>query len=273
MTPRSAARAALLVTSFATSAAFADPPAPKVCVAVAGDPDESMRASAETLADAIAHREGLRGVADADARAALRGDSLANAASAADVADLAAARRSLRGEDRDATALDAVSTRLGCGLVVELMARPAGALVRVYDPVQHAWPASRELPSIDAATLDAVVLPTLARHDAPAASTDASTPTDAAVSADASSSNGSAVTAANTAQPANAQNPSAAGRSGTNDRRVTAAQPASRSVWSRAWPWIAVGGVALAVVGAYFLAQEGSTTSTTRVTVVHPGAP
>jgi hypothetical protein len=276
MTPRSAARAALLVTSLATFTAFADPPAPKVCVAVAGDPDESMRASAETLADAIAHREGLRGVADADARAALRGDSLANAASATDVADLSAARRSLRGEDRDATALDAVSSRLGCGLVVELMARPAGALVRVYDPVQHTWPVSRELPSIDAATLDAVVLPTLAHHDAPVASSDASTPADASVNADASSSNGAAVTAvgaANTAQPANAQNPSAAGRSGANDRRVTTAQPESRSVWTRAWPWIAVGGVALAVVGAYFLAQEGSTTSTTRVTVVHPGAP
>ncbi|MFO0652811.1 MAG: hypothetical protein U0326_41730 [Polyangiales bacterium] len=277
MTLRYALPAALLARLLTPSAALADPPAPKVCVAVAGDPDESMRASAETLADAVSHREGLRGVADADARAALRGDAITDAARATEVADLAAARRSLRGEDRDAAALDTVSTRLGCGLVVELMARPAGSLVRVYDPVQRAWPASREVTSVDVAVIDQVVLPALAvRTTNATASSDASTPTDASAPADGSTANGTAAQAgpaANSAQPASGQGSSAANRSGTNDRRVAPAQPESRSVWSRAWPWIAVGGVALAVVGVYFLAQEGATTSTTRVTVVHPGVP
>ncbi len=255
MIRRSAPLAALLTLT--PSIALADPPAPKVCVAVAGDPDESVRASADTLADAIAHREGLRGVADADARAALRGETIATTS---DMADLAAARRTLRGEDRDAATLDGVSTRLGCGLVVELMARPAGTLVRVYDPVLRAWPSSRELPTIDAATLDATVTPALAARTAASGST----------------TNGTATTtsgAANAAQPASAANASASNRSGANDHRVAATQPATRSVWSRAWPWIAVGAVALAVVGVYFLAEDGVTTSTTRVTVVHPGVP
>ena len=257
MIRRAAPFTALLALALAPSAALADPPPPKVCVAVAGDPDESVRSSADTLTDAISHREGLRGVADADARAALRGEPVAVAS---DFADLAAARRSLRGEDRDASTLDGVSTRLGCGVVVELMARPAGTLVRVYDPVQHAWPASRELPAVDAATLDVTVMPALAARTA-------------ALSSNANGATATTASAANSGQPASGANPSASNRSNANDHRVATTQPATRSVWSRAWPWIAVGAVALAVVGAYFLAEDGVTTSTTRVTVVHPGVP
>jgi hypothetical protein len=252
MTARTARSAALAALLLASPAALADPPGPKVCVAVAGDPDEAVRASADALTDALSRREGLRGVADADARAALRGEAVA---AASDVADLAAARRALRGEDRDAAALDGVAARLGCGLVVELMARPAGTLVRVYDPVQHTWPASRELAAIDAATLDAVVVPALAARSASAA--DAGAPaTDGG------------------AQPATGAASPAANRTAAVDRRAApAARSPQRSAWSTAWPWVAVGGVALAVVGAYFLAQDGATTSTTRVTVVHPGVP
>ncbi len=277
MTLRNALPAALLALSLTPSVALADPPAPKVCVAVAGDPDESMRASAETLADAVSHREGLRGVADADARAALRGDAITDAARASEVADLAAARRSLRGEDRDAAALDGVSTRLGCGLVVELMARPAGTLVRVYDPVQRAWPASREVTSVDVAVIDQVVLPALTVR-----TTNATAASDAATS-DAGVADGS--TSERQARPrstGNTRNPRPP-RPGDlprrivrppNDRRAApATRSPQRSAWSRAWPWVAVGGVALAVVGVYFLAQDGATTSTTRVTVVHPGVP
>lgn len=261
MTPRTARYATLSALLLAAPAAYADPPAPKVCVAVAGDPDEAVRASADALTDALSHREGLRGVADADARAALRGETVA---AASDVADLAAARRALRGEDRDAASLDGVSARLGCGLVVELMARPAGTLVRVYDPVQHTWPASRELTAIDAATLDVVVVPALAARNAPAAAdAGVATATDAGVAA----TDGGA-------QPATDTGASTANRAAAGDRRAApATRSPQRSAWSTAWPWVAVGGVALAVVGAYFLAQDGATTSTTRVTVVHPGVP
>lgn len=232
-------RHALPVTALAlalhTAPACADPPPPKVCVAVAGDPDEAVRASAETLSDAAAHREGFRAVADSDARAALRGESVA-----ADSAytDLAAARRTLRGEDRDATALDTVASRLGCGLVVTLSARPAGTLLRVYDPVTHAWPASREMGTVDGEALTTVLSPALAAR----------------------------------ANPPTRANPSATGAANASNRAATAPAP-TRSAWSRAWPWVVVGGVALAVVGAYFLADDASSSSQTRVTVVHPGAP
>ena len=257
--PHRLAAALCLLAASATVAA--DPPPVKVCVAVAGDPDESMRAGAESVSDAVAHHASLRGVADADARAALRGDT-----APADFAALAAARRSLRGADADAPALDALSLRLGCGLVVELMARPAGTLVRVYDPVQHAWPSSRELATVDAATLDAVVVPALAARNAPAPAT-----SDAGVAA---ASDAGAPATDGGAQPATTAASSAANRTAAGDRRAApATRSPQRSAWSTAWPWVAVGGVALAVVGAYFLAQDGATTSTTRVTVVHPGVP
>jgi hypothetical protein len=153
-----------LAVVVAAPLAWADPPV-KVCVAVAGDADETMRAAAETAVDVIAHRDGFRGVADADARAALRGDT---PAAPADVADLSAARRALRGTDADAAQLDAVSTRLGCGLVMELAATPQGMLVRVYDPVRHAWASSRSVNAVDAALVDGVLPAALeARRTAP----------------------------------------------------------------------------------------------------------
>ena len=61
----------------------------------------------------------------------------------------------------DSAALDAVSGRLGCGAVLELMARPAGTLARVWDPVRHVWGNAREVPTVDATLIDAVVIPTL----------------------------------------------------------------------------------------------------------------
>lgn len=250
MTLRAAHHATALALLALAPAAAADPPPVKVCVAVAGDPDESVRAGAESVAEAVAHHPALRGVADADARAALRGDT-----APADFADLAAARRSLRGADADAAALDALSLRLGCGLVVEVMARPAGAAARAYDPVRRAWAPARELPALDAAVVTAVVLPALDARNAAAGDVgvarDAGVVTiagDAGVTSD--------VPAANASAPA-------------VDRRAAPTPAASPSFLSRAWPWLLVGGVAAAVVGAYFIA-EGATTTSTRVTVTHP---
>jgi|GEM_PF-1372990 len=250
MTLRAPPLVAALCLLAASATVAADPPPVKVCVTVAGDPDESMRAGAESVSDAVAHHPGLRGVADADARAALRGDP-----SPADFADLAAARRSLRGADADAPALDALSLRLGCGLVVELMARPAGAAARAYDPVRRTWAPARELTALDATVVTAVVLPALEARNAPSpdagAASDASAPADAAVT-DASADAGA--------------------RAATVDRRAAPTPSPSQSAWSRAWPWVLVGGVALAVVGVYFLA-DGNTSTSTRVIVSHPGAP
>ncbi len=249
MTPRAAPHVTALALLALAPAAAADRPPVKVCVAVAGDPDESVRAGAESVADAVARHPALRGVADADARAALRGDT-----SPADFADLAAARRSLRGADADAAALDALSLRLGCGLVVEVMARPAGAAARAYDPVRRAWAAARELPALDATVVTAVVLPALDARNAAAA--------DAGVAGDAG-----VVTIAGDAGVASDVPPASAAPA--VDRRAAPTPAASPSFLSRAWPWLLVGGVAAAVVGAYFIA-EGATTTSTRVTVTHP---
>jgi hypothetical protein len=252
MTPRAAALTLSLLALPLPAAA--DPPPVKVCVAVAGDPDESVRAGAEAVADAVSRHPSLRGVADADARAALRGD-----AAPADFADLAAARRSLRGTDADAPALDALSLRLGCGLVVELMARPAGAAARAYDPVRRAWSPARDLAALDANVLTAVVHPALEARHAP--SPDAGAASDASVPAD--------VTDAGAPSDAGAD---AGARVAAVDRRAAPTASPSQSAWSRAWPWVLVGGVALAVVGVYFLA-DGNTSTSTRVIVSHPGAP
>lgn len=234
-TPLSATLASALLLG--ASRAHADPPPVKVCVAVAGDPDETVRQSAETVVDAVSHHAALRGVADADARAALRGEG----AAPADFADLATARRALRGEDRDAATLDPVAARLGCGLVVEVMARPAGTLVRVYDAVSHAWAAPRELATVDASVTESVIVPALAARNVPAAA-------------------GAAAAGATAARP------------GASDRRVTAPTSQQRSAWSRVWPWAVVGGVALAVVGVYFLTSDGPSSSTTTINVFHRGS-
>jgi hypothetical protein len=215
------------------SVAWSDPAPVKVCVTVAGDADEVVRASAETVADAVAQHAGFRGVADRDARAALRGESVTSQ----DFVDVSTARRSLRGEDRDATVLDGVATRLGCGLVVELVARPTATLVRVYDPVRHTWPTSREVTTVDGALVDQVLVPAVASRET------STTP--------------------QTGVPSNTN---------ANASRVTAAtQPAPSSSLTRFWPWAVVGGVAIAAVAIYFATTGGDTPSTTRITVIHRG--
>jgi hypothetical protein len=216
--------------------AWSDPVPVKVCVTVAGDADEVVRASAETVADAVAQHAGFRGVADRDARAALRGDSVTSQ----DFVDVATARRSLHGEDRDATALDGVATRLGCGLVVELVARPAVTLVRVYDPVRHMWPASREMTTVDGGVVDGVLVPAVASRETSATTTTRQIGVPSNANANAS-------------------------------RVIGATQPSSQSSLTRLWPWAVVGGVAIAAVAIYFATTGGDTPATTRITVIHRG--
>jgi len=232
MTPRTTTLPLILAGMALTPFAWADPP-PKVCVAVAGDPDEAVRSAAETLSETIGTHRMLRGVADADARAALRGEPRAENP----MPELSTARRALRANDRDGALLDPVAEQLGCALFVEVAARPAGMLVRIYDTVARTWHDAREVATINPATVDDVIVPAaLQRGTRPGAP-------DGGVT-----------------------------RASTNAAtRANAPATPPRSFWSRAWPWMVVGALAAGVVAVYFLA-ESDVSTTTRVTVIHGGA-
>jgi hypothetical protein len=232
MTPRTATLPILLAGTVFTSFAWADPP-PKVCVAVAGDPDEAVRAAAETLSETIGTHRMLRGVADADARAALRGEPRAENP----MPELTTARRALRANDRDGALLDPLAEQLGCALFVEVAARPAGMVVRIYDTVAHTWRDAREVANINPATVDDVIVPAALQRG-----TRPNTPDGGVTNAH-----------TNTATRANTD------------------ATAPRSFWSRAWPWVVVGALAAGVVAVYFLA-ESEVSNTTRITVIHGGA-
>jgi len=126
-------------------AAHADPP-PKVCIAVAGDPDEAVRTLARETEERLSSSPNWRIVADASTREALRGES----PTPADQADRAASRRALRATDADASTLDSVGDALGCAWFVTLSSRSAGTAPRVYDMGRHAFAATPEAGSFDA---------------------------------------------------------------------------------------------------------------------------
>lgn len=146
--------AALTITS-ASALSLADPPAPKVCVVVAGDPDAVARGSATRLATAISARSDLRGVSDADTRAVLRGESRPDPS----LGPLATLRRALSGTDADAVQLEAIGQRLGCGLTVEIAARPAGLSMRNFDVVHRVFEPSRTVTAIDSSAVDRWIAP------------------------------------------------------------------------------------------------------------------
>ncbi len=237
--------AAALCLVAASAPALADPPAPKVCVVVGGDPDEAVRTLAEQVTVAIAQHRSLRGVADADARAALRGEAPASAGAAgSELADLVTARRSLRGTDADAEALRPVIDRLGCGLVLELRARPAGVGLRILDGRDGHLVRATTLESLDATA----VVQTVASAATPAPATTGATATSTTVSSPSPS-------------------PSTAAR------RTSVSTPTPRrSTWSRVWPWLAVGGVAAGVL-LTFLVAANPTAGDIRLQVTHRGQP
>lgn len=169
MTTESTAARMFLAAALCTPTAFADPPPPKVCIAVAGDPDESVRAGADSLSVSVASASGLRGVADADSRAALRGES----PTPEGAQDLATARRALRATDADGALLDPVGERLGCAWFVEVSARPSGFALRLYDLVHHTWGPGREVASIEPSLVTTWILPAM---PAPVAGSAATTP-------------------------------------------------------------------------------------------------
>lgn len=219
----------------ASTTARADPPPPKVCVAVAGDPDESLRGLAEDVTATVGARNDLRGVADEAARRALRGESGAESSEA----DLRDGRRALRGLPGDLEAVTALSGRLGCTLFVTLGGLPAGVALRVWDLRTRSLGLSVDLPSLDAAEVvrrvEGVVV--ASGNSAGPTATARTAPSDPAAQA------------------------------------ATAPRPAApRSTWRRLWPWLAVGGVAAGVAAAVLLASDPEP-SATRIRVVHQGVP
>jgi len=253
---RRAAFAAAALTLAA--AAHADPP-PKVCVAVVGDHDESVRALADDVTARISSGNTLRGVADADSRAALRGEPAVTAN------ELTAARRALRGTDADIAALRTLGDQLGCAWFVELAARPAGTLVRVVNVLSGAAPDTQTHARIDAAAVVDLVQRMIASAASPgAAAPDAgplTDPLDGAVSADASA-------------PGDAPGDAAtSGDVGSLARAAASVSPrgSERPLISRIWPWLLVGGLAFVGAAVAILVAPAPETST-RLTIVHPGS-
>ena len=245
-------RTIVFATLRAAGSANADP-APKVCLAVAGDADEAVRTLARA-ADAVLGAEAAwRVVADASTRDALRGES----AVPADLADRSAARRALRSTDADGATLDAVGDALGCAWFVTLAARAQGVAARVYDVPHHRFAATPDARSFDAHAVVLLLTETVNNASRPAASPPPATP--ASSNPDASVPATPAVPTDASASPAHPAVP------------AQAAAPVRRAAtFSRVWPWLVVGGVVLGIVGAVILLRDEGTPQTT-LSVVHRG--
>lgn len=230
-----------LALAAAPTVAQADPPAPKVCIAVAGDPDEAVRTLAREAEATLAGSSSWRVVADASTRDALRGES----PTPPDQADRAVARRALRATDADAGTLDSLGDALGCAWFVTLTARAAGVAPRIYDVGHHAFVAAPPAGTFDA---PAVVLLLEGAVSHPAAS-----PPPAAAS---------------TSPPPAGDRPAVTPAAPA--RRAVTAPARSAPAISRVWPWLVVGGVLLGVLGAVVILQ-GEPTPRTTISVVHRG--
>jgi hypothetical protein len=114
--------------------ALAQPLSPKVCVAVARDPDPAVRTLASRLDALLGASPAVRGIADPDARALLRGDPSSDAAHA-----LAIARRALDFTESDRLALTRVAESLGCSRVLELSSTPRGVMIRQFDVLAQSF--------------------------------------------------------------------------------------------------------------------------------------
>lgn len=251
-------RAAIALSALLVPCSVSADPPPKVCVAVVGDPDEAVRALADDVTSRISTSAELRGVADADSRAALRGEPSAPAS------DLTAARRGLRGTDADVAPLRALADQLGCAWFVELGARPAGTLVRVIDVVRAAVRSAETLSSVDAAGVVALVQRMIATPYVPAASN-----ADAGASPEGPTDGGARADAAVDATSTAAVTADAGGVS--RAAATTSPAPAERPLIARIWPWLLVGGLAL-VGGAVAILLAPEPETSTRITVIHSGS-
>jgi len=233
--PYAAPLALLLALTAQSGLVRADPPAPKVCVAVAGDPDESLRSLADDVTTLVGARNDFRGVADADARRALRGE----AGAAASETDLVDGRRALRGLPGDLEPITALSGRLGCTFFVTLGGLPAGVALRVWDLRSRTLSVTADLGSLDAAEVVRRV-------------------------------EGVAATPGNSAGVGATTRQAPSGVAASATRPTSPAAP--RSLWPRLWPWLAVGGIAAGITTAVLLARDPDP-ATTRIRVQHQGVP
>ncbi len=214
----------IAMSAFATTAS-ADPP-PKVCIAVAGDPDEAVRTLARETEALLSSSTTWRVVADAGTRDALRGES----GTPAEQADRASARRALRSTDADAATLDSVGDALGCAWFVTLAARSAGIAPRVYDLGRHTFVATPVAGSFDAPAVVHLLEGTV------------------------------------TSQAASTPSPAAAAATPAPARPAATAPVRTTPLFSRVWPWVLVGAlVAGAVVAAVVLQDEGTPRTTISV--------
>ncbi len=215
-----------------------------------------MRALADDVSTRVGTTEGLRGVADGDSRASLRGEPTVS------TNDLTVARRALRGTDADLPGLRALADQLGCGWFVELGARPAGTLVRVLDLVRGDVRSSETLARVDGGEVVALVQRMIA--------TPASPPTPLA--------DGGAPPLGDASLGDAAVSDASVSDASVSDASVSRAatslttRPAERPLLARIWPWLVVGGVVLIGAAVAILVAPQPETQTS-LTIVNPGAP
>jgi len=215
-----------------------------------------VRALADDVSTRVGTTEGLRGVADGDSRASLRGEPTVS------TNDLTVARRALRGTDADLPGLRALADQLGCGWFVELGARPAGTLVRVLDLVRGDVRSSETLARVDGGEVVALVQRMIA--------TPASPPTPLA--------DGGAPPLGDASLGDAAVSDASVSDASVSDASVSRAatslttRPAERPLLARIWPWLVVGGVVLIGAAVAILVAPQPETQTS-LTIVNPGAP
>jgi hypothetical protein len=106
---------------------LSQPLAPKVCVAVARDPDPAVRAIAARVEALLEASLDARTVSDPIARATLRGEPASDG-----METVSGIRRALDFTDADATPLTRLAESLGCARVIELSSTPRGVAMRAF---------------------------------------------------------------------------------------------------------------------------------------------
>jgi hypothetical protein len=280
--------------------------APKLCVAVARDPDTTTRAVAERVHVLASRSPAVRTVGDDTARGALRGEAGTSPMDATLTA-LVAHRRALAFVDADARPLAAIADALGCAQIAVVSATPRGISLRRFDVLASRYDDATDAASLTDAALAArlgLAAPTAASSTSTAPSNTATTSTAASTTtqsgattaanpttttANTATTTATNTTAANTANTATATTaaattPARAVASGTTsgrvatpatggraDPRVTVgpAQPPARS--TPVWAWVVAGVAGAGLVGA-FIASQTIGPSVPLVRVSGPGS-
>ncbi|MBL8681265.1 MAG: hypothetical protein JNK05_18955 [Myxococcales bacterium] len=248
--------------------------APKLCVAVARDPDTTTRSIAERIHDLAARTTTVRTVGDDQARGALRGELPATAQDPTLVA-LARQRRALSFNDADAQPLTAIADALGCAQIAVVSATPRGISLRRFDVLASRYDAATEATTYSDSVLssrfglpDAATTTTAASTTATASTTttttntaNTTTTTNGASTAQSSSTNSAATTPSTSTTPARNTANSAPTRTTTSratttpDPRVTVGPTTPPARSTPVWAWVVAGVAGAGLVGAFIAAQ------------------